>query len=167
VARTLAAVDVQDFARHEIEDRVEQNDEWSVQRSHYPTLESIAPLNDNPSSICDPGRLTDPAKPESTVITPQLHHGRGHVMFRSPQINIYSRDLAKAQSFYASLGFRETFRTPPTGTPSHVELQLDGFKLGIATIEAAQQHHGLGLAAKAVGSKSSCGQTTPMRPSSG
>ena len=64
-------------------------------------------------------------------------------MFRSPQINIYSRDLAKAQSFYESLGFKETFRTPPTGNPSHVELQLDGFKLGIATIEAAQQHHGL------------------------
>jgi len=64
-------------------------------------------------------------------------------MFRSPQINIYSRDLAKAQSFYASLGFKETFRTPPTGNPSHVELQLDGFKLGIATIEAAQHHHGL------------------------
>src|SRR6516165_12708974 len=64
-------------------------------------------------------------------------------MFRSPLINIYSRDLAKAQSFYASLGFKETFRTPPTGNPSHVELQLDGFKLGIATIEAAQQGHGL------------------------
>ena len=38
-------------------------------------------------------------------------------MFRSPQINIYSRDLAKAQSFYASLGFKETFRTPSTGKP--------------------------------------------------
>jgi catechol 2,3-dioxygenase-like lactoylglutathione lyase family enzyme len=64
-------------------------------------------------------------------------------MFRSPLINIYSRDLAKAQSFYASLGFKETFRTPPTGNPIHVELQLDGFKLGIATIESAQQGHGL------------------------
>jgi predicted enzyme related to lactoylglutathione lyase len=44
---------------------------------------------------------------------------------------------------YASLGFKEAFRAPPTGNPTHVELQLDGFKLGIATIEAAQQHHGL------------------------
>ena len=69
-------------------------------------------------------------------------------MFRSPLINIYSRDLAKAQFFYASLGFKETFRTPPTGNPIHVELRLDGFTLdgftlGIATIESAQQGHGL------------------------
>ena len=56
---------------------------------------------------------------------PQLHRRIGHAMFRSPQINIYSRDLTEAQSFYASLGFKETFRTPSTGNPSHVELQLD------------------------------------------
>jgi hypothetical protein len=83
------------------------------------------------------------------VITPpQLHHRTGHAMFRSPLINIYSRDLAKAQSFYASLGFKETFRRPPTGNPIHVQLQLDGFTLGIATIESAQQAHGLATGGK-------------------
>jgi hypothetical protein len=102
------------------------------------------------------------------VITPpQLHHRIGNAMFRSPQINIYSRDLAKVQSFYASLGFKETFRTPPTGNPGHVELQLDGFKLGIATIGRRSSITALQLAARAVGLKSSSGQTTPMRPSSG
>lgn len=64
-------------------------------------------------------------------------------MFRNPSINLYSRDLPRALAFYARLGFTETFRTPRTGEPEHVELQLDGFTLGIATIEAAQQTHGL------------------------
>jgi catechol 2,3-dioxygenase-like lactoylglutathione lyase family enzyme len=64
-------------------------------------------------------------------------------MFRSPMINIYSRDLPKAQAFYTSLGFIETFRTPKTGSAIHVELKLDGFTLGIATVESAQQGHGL------------------------
>jgi hypothetical protein len=28
--------------------RLEQNDEWAVQRARYMTLETIAPLSDNP-----------------------------------------------------------------------------------------------------------------------
>jgi catechol 2,3-dioxygenase-like lactoylglutathione lyase family enzyme len=59
---------------------------------------------------------------------------------KSPMINLYSRDLARAVSFYADLGFVETFRTPTSGPPAHIELQLDGFKLGIATVEAARGH---------------------------
>ena len=64
-------------------------------------------------------------------------------MFRTPMINLYSRDLPRARAFYASLGFSETFRTPETGDPIHVELALDGFTLGIATVETAKRHHGL------------------------
>jgi catechol 2,3-dioxygenase-like lactoylglutathione lyase family enzyme len=64
-------------------------------------------------------------------------------MFRSPQINLYSRDLARAEAFYVSLGFVETFRTPAAGDPIHVELKLDGFTLGIATVQSARQSHGL------------------------
>jgi predicted enzyme related to lactoylglutathione lyase len=63
--------------------------------------------------------------------------------FRSPQINLYSRDLSRAAKFYLGLGFVETFRTPAVGAPVHIELKLDNFKLGIATIEAAQEDHGL------------------------
>lgn len=64
----------------------------------------------------------------------------GLSMFRSPMINLYSRDLARALSFYTDLGFVETFRTPASGPPEHVELELDGFTLGIATVEAARGH---------------------------
>ena len=58
-------------------------------------------------------------------------------------INLYSRDLSRAAAFYSELGFVETFRTPASGEPVHVELKLDGFTLGIATIEAAKEHHNL------------------------
>src|ERR1700753_2736345 len=63
--------------------------------------------------------------------------------FSQPMINLYSRDLGRAVEFYRGLGFAETFRTPETGEPAHVELVLDGFTLGIATIQAARDHHGL------------------------
>jgi catechol 2,3-dioxygenase-like lactoylglutathione lyase family enzyme len=63
--------------------------------------------------------------------------------FRDPMINLYSRDLRRAVAFYAQLGFVETFRTPAKGEPVHVELSLGAFTLGIATLEAAREHHGL------------------------
>jgi predicted enzyme related to lactoylglutathione lyase len=63
--------------------------------------------------------------------------------FGSPMINLYSRDLPRAIAFYSQLGFVEKFRTPASGEPSHVELALDSFTLGIATIAAARDHHGL------------------------
>lgn len=63
--------------------------------------------------------------------------------FSSPMINLYSRDLTRAVAFYASLGFVETFRTPPSGPPAHIELQLNGFTIGIASIDAARDTHGL------------------------
>jgi predicted enzyme related to lactoylglutathione lyase len=63
--------------------------------------------------------------------------------FRSPQINLYARDLPRLATFYAGLGFVETFRTPAEGAAEHVELTLNGFRLGIATVAAARAHHGL------------------------
>lgn len=63
--------------------------------------------------------------------------------FKSPMINLYSHDLPRAAAFYSALGFAETFRTPATGDPVHIELTLEGFTLGIATIDAAREHHGL------------------------
>ena len=64
-------------------------------------------------------------------------------MFSSPAINIYSRDVVRLATFYAGLGFRETFRKPKDGTPDKVELVLDGFTIGIASVEAAIADHGL------------------------
>jgi catechol 2,3-dioxygenase-like lactoylglutathione lyase family enzyme len=63
--------------------------------------------------------------------------------FKAPMINLYSADLSRAAAFYSELGFTETFRTPGSGEPVHIELTLDGFTLGIATIEAAKAHHNL------------------------
>lgn len=64
-------------------------------------------------------------------------------MFRTPQINLYTKDIDTALAFYTGLGFVETFRTPTDGIPVHVELVLDGFTLGIATVTAAMADHGL------------------------
>ena len=69
--------------------------------------------------------------------------GDGMPTFSAPLINLYSRDLSRAVALYSQLGFVETFRAPGSGEPSHIQLKLDGFSLGIATIEAAREHHGL------------------------
>jgi predicted enzyme related to lactoylglutathione lyase len=65
------------------------------------------------------------------------------VALRNPMINLYSHDVMRLVGFYERLGFSETFRTPEQGTPVHVELSLDHFKLGIASIDAAIAVHGL------------------------
>src|SRR5262249_46225299 len=75
---------------------------------------------------------------------PSVKYWRNRMaMFKSPMINLYSRDLPRAVAFYSELGFIETFRTPTSGEPTHIQLKLDGFSLGIATVEAAREHHGL------------------------
>lgn len=65
------------------------------------------------------------------------------MVFRTPMINLYTLDIAKSVPFYQGLGFNETFRAPREGTPVHVEVALDGFTLGIATVNAAMNDHGL------------------------
>jgi hypothetical protein len=57
-------------------------------------------------------------------------------MFRNPAINIYSHDVMRLVRFYEGLGFRQRFRTPNEGTPVHVEVALDGFTIGIASVDA-------------------------------
>lgn len=64
-------------------------------------------------------------------------------MFRSPQVTLYSRDLPRALAFYTKLGFSEAFRYPKEGELEHVEMLLDGFNLGIASVETATTNHGL------------------------
>lgn len=69
-------------------------------------------------------------------------------MFRDPQVNFYVEDVEKSVTFYRDLfGFEETFRTPEAGTPDHVELRIGSFILGLASIESAQDIHGLAVAA--------------------
>lgn len=61
-------------------------------------------------------------------------------MFRDPMINIYSHDVSRLVVFYERLGFEETFRTPSQGAPVHVEVSLDGLRIGIASVDAAVAH---------------------------
>lgn len=65
-------------------------------------------------------------------------------MFVSAFINLYTRDIEASLRFYRDLlGFAETFRTPRQGTPEHVEMKLNGFGLGLGTVEAAKRVHGV------------------------
>jgi hypothetical protein len=41
------------------------------------------------------------------------------------------------------MGFVETFRVPTAGEPIHVDLFLDGYKIGIASVASTRADHGL------------------------
>lgn len=59
-------------------------------------------------------------------------------------VNLYTANITAVVAFYRDhFGFRETFRTPTEGHPEHVELELDGFCLGLGTVEAARRVHGV------------------------
>jgi catechol 2,3-dioxygenase-like lactoylglutathione lyase family enzyme len=63
--------------------------------------------------------------------------------FRTPQVILFSEDVLRAAAFYSGLGFVETFRVPTEGAPIHVDLELDGYKLGIASVDSVRDDHGL------------------------
>lgn len=65
-------------------------------------------------------------------------------MFVAALVNLYTNDIDAGLRFYRDLlGFQETFRTPIDGTPEHVELRLNGFTIGLGTVEAARRVHGV------------------------
>jgi len=64
-------------------------------------------------------------------------------VFQTPSISIFSRDVLRLAAFYERLGFRETYRTPKKGTPTHLEVTLDNFTIGISSVEVAISDHGL------------------------
>ncbi len=61
------------------------------------------------------------------------------------QTNLYSAHVGATAAFYERLGFVERFRTPDEGPPIHVELELDGFVLGVADVDSARHDHGLNV----------------------
>ena len=66
------------------------------------------------------------------------------VEFANPQVNLYVANIGASLRFYRDvLGFTETFRFPKEGSPSHVELRLGSFDLGVATFDALRRHHGI------------------------
>ena|SRR5256885_15015389 len=64
-------------------------------------------------------------------------------MFREPQIILFSDDITRVAAFYEKLGFTETFRVPATGEPIHIDLVLDGYRIGFATADSTRDDHGL------------------------
>ncbi|MGI0055193.1 MAG: VOC family protein [Thermoplasmata archaeon] len=65
-------------------------------------------------------------------------------MFATGFTHLYTKDIEAGLRFYRDLlGFQETFRTPTTGVPAHVELRLSGFAIGLGTVEAAKRVHGV------------------------
>lgn len=65
-------------------------------------------------------------------------------MFVDPMINLYTNDIEAGLHFYRDLlGFRETFRTPAAGIPEHVELRLNGFSVGLGSVQTAKRVHGV------------------------
>lgn len=64
-------------------------------------------------------------------------------MFQNPQTVLFSADVARAAAFYAALGFEEAFRAPSEGEPIHVDLVLDGYRIGLASEASTRDDHGL------------------------
>src|SRR5260370_28948291 len=94
--------------------------------------------------------MTRPASAGVTLCRRQMLRGgmadpaRVAGMFVSCLVNLYTADIEAGLRFYRDLlGFEETFRTPTEGTPEHVELTLNGFGLGLGTVEAAKRVHGV------------------------
>jgi catechol 2,3-dioxygenase-like lactoylglutathione lyase family enzyme len=64
-------------------------------------------------------------------------------MFQTPQIVLFCQDVPQVAAFYERLGFEELFRTPAEGRPIHVDLALDGYRIGLASEESTRLDHGL------------------------
>jgi catechol 2,3-dioxygenase-like lactoylglutathione lyase family enzyme len=64
-------------------------------------------------------------------------------MFSGFQINMFVDDVEPCVSFYTAIGFKETYRTPAEGVAEHVEVRTIGLTLGIASMSAARDVHGL------------------------
>jgi lactoylglutathione lyase len=65
-------------------------------------------------------------------------------VFTAALVNLYTNDIEAGLRFYRDLlGFTEIFRTPKTGIPEHVELRLNGFTVGLGTVEAVRRVHGV------------------------
>ena len=68
------------------------------------------------------------------------------ITYRDAMVNYYVQDVEELAAFYCRhFGFVETFRTPVQGPAVHIEVRLGNFVLGLASIPAAREMHGLPL----------------------
>lgn len=64
--------------------------------------------------------------------------------FSGGQSNYYADNVETLVAFYRdNFGFRESYRTPPTGPAEHVELRLGDYLIGFSALEAARRIHHL------------------------
>lgn len=64
-------------------------------------------------------------------------------MFHTPQVVLFTKRIDAAVAFYRAIGFAEVFREPAAGKPAHVDLELDGYRIGLATVRSAREDHWL------------------------
>ncbi len=69
--------------------------------------------------------------------------GAFDVRFTAPEVILFSADVERSAAFYRRLGFVERFRVPEAGTPIHVDLELDGYRIGFASVDSSKEDHGL------------------------
>lgn len=85
-------------------------------------------------------RLPSPVAPRGE----RTADSSGRPEFRGSLVNLYVRDCERSVRFYSDLlGFVETFRSPPEGSPDHVEMTLGALALGLSTREALRRDHGM------------------------
>jgi catechol 2,3-dioxygenase-like lactoylglutathione lyase family enzyme len=63
--------------------------------------------------------------------------------FSAPQVVLLVEDPERSAVFYGRLGFAEVFRTPTAGSPIHIDVALDGVRLGLAARSSFRGDHGL------------------------
>jgi hypothetical protein len=63
--------------------------------------------------------------------------------FRAPQVILFSQNLPPAVAFYSRLGSRRPSGSRPTASRFHVDLTLNGYKIGIASLASTREDHGL------------------------
>ncbi len=56
---------------------------------------------------------------------------------------LFTEQIGRAVSFYTAIGFEQVFRVPADGEPIHVDLVLDGYRIGLATARATREDHQL------------------------
>ena len=58
-------------------------------------------------------------------------------MFHTPRVVLFTKRIDAAVAFYRAIGFAEVFREPAAGKPAHVDLELDGYRIGLATVRSS------------------------------
>lgn len=61
------------------------------------------------------------------------------------QVNLFAEEIEPTVAFYRRLGFRESFRTPLEGPPTHVEVRAAGLTIGVSSQEIGNDEFGLEL----------------------